>query len=84
MPKEKFDQHQEEDPTSEQRMALVDELQFLAIDESDKKILEKFRKGFFFVPSETTRRVSELINLITDPQKKGDLQRSYGDILRQA
>ncbi len=75
----------EKDPTRQLRETLVGELKKIIHTENDddERIFDKFRKGFFFVPSETTKRISELINAVSDEEKQKELYRLYSDILSQ-
>jgi hypothetical protein len=78
---ENFDSKIENDPTVDIRETLVSELQSVAT-EADAKLLEKFKKGVFFVPSETTSRILELIEMAPE-EKRERMLNLYIDITEQ-
>lgn len=74
----------EPDPTGRLRELLASELADFVQSENDEKILEKLRKGVFFIPSETTKRIFEMIYSIPEEEKQKMLLRLFGDIVRGA
>ena len=79
---ENLGQQNENDPTKLQREALIAEIENLA-EGDDKIYLEKFKKGVFFIPSETLNTVSKLIELVADEEKRKKLKRLRHEILSQ-
>jgi len=80
---ENFKPETESDPTLNLRETLVSELQSVAV-EADAKVLEKFKKGVFLVPSETVKRIQELIDSVSNDDEREKLRKLYNDILEQA
>ena len=64
------------------RELLASELTGFAQSEDDEKILEKLRKGVFFIPSETTKRIFEMIYGVTEDEKRNALLKLFGDIVQ--
>ncbi len=71
------------DPTIEARNKLSDALAAFATTEEEKRRLELFKNGTFFVPDETIKAVNNLIDKITDKKERGGLLKLYAEILNK-
>ena len=69
----------EQDPTRSMRESLIQMLP--ANSEMDNVLVEKFRSGVFFVPSETVAHVSALIDTISDERQKKEAYKLMAEIL---
>lgn len=74
---------EELDTTALLRNELADALAAAAKEDADRKTLERLRRGFFFVPSETLSETSELIDHIEDSDKQKMCRELYNNILEQ-
>jgi hypothetical protein len=72
----------EADPTRSMREELIGML--ISIPEEDNVYISKFRRGAFFVPSETIQYITEQIDQILEPEIKTKARELMTEILEQA
>jgi len=72
----------EADPTRNMREELIGILSLASEDESI--YISKFKRGAFFVPSETIQYITEQIDQILEPETKTKARKLMAEILGQA
>ena len=70
------------DPTLSMRDALAEALVPVATSDEEKRNLEKFLAGTFFVPQEATKNIGGLIEKIPDKEDREKLWSLYSKIIK--